>query len=168
MRWRTVSGGGRAPEPVGRKRSGRPERSGFLEGNSPCARSRAQAPKGRARRGKNLIRDGFGRTGPARRFSPAARGKWSPRQTMERPMHRAGHKIRTATTPAHGLARAPIRSTARQWRADRMLQTCAVGSGGSAGLPAALHELGPRKVRRMPAARTDQGRLRNGTARRTT
>jgi len=84
LRWRTVSGGGQAPEPEGRKRSGRPERSGFLEGDSPWARSRAQAPKGRARRGKNLIRDGFGRTGPARRFSPAARGKWSPRQTMER------------------------------------------------------------------------------------
>lgn len=42
----------------------------FFEGRSPSARSRAQAPKGRARRGKNLIPDGFGRSGPARRSSP--------------------------------------------------------------------------------------------------
>ena len=43
------------PNRLRRKRSERPERSGILERAQPLgARSRAQAPKGRARRGKNL------------------------------------------------------------------------------------------------------------------
>ena len=91
MRWRTVSGGGRAPEPVRLKRSGRPERAGFLERRSLGREEPRASTEGASTAGKKLDRDGFGRPGPARRLSPTAREKGRPAQLPRRKMPSGRH-----------------------------------------------------------------------------
>ncbi len=91
MRWRTVSGGGRAPEPARLKRSGRPERTGFLERRSLGREEPRASTEGASTAGKKPDRDGFGRPGPARRLSPTAREKGRPAQLPRRKMPSGRH-----------------------------------------------------------------------------
>jgi len=70
-------------------RSAAEDRSGQVFWSAASARSRAQAPKGRARRGINLNGDGFESPAPPIGLSPRAREKWPRKRDGDMPQLRS-------------------------------------------------------------------------------